>query len=297
VIALADRGQLAIGFDESGRNRLIFLTLMAVGWGSFLLSPGPARMWLTGEMFAVILLTGLITSVASVGQYASLTLHRPFIDAQLGAADALLGIDVPSVADWARQHPWFVMVLERAYFTLTPQLLLIVPVLRFVKDRAALWEYAFNFYFCLVVTIVIFALWPAAGVYTLYDFVPLVDHSTPPHHIEIYRAGLERSIPWGSIDGLVSMPSFHTAMGCFVTWAVRRHWWLLVPVGITNLLLILATVFLGIHYAVDTVGGIVMFAAGAAVYARFEGWLLRELFVRETAPTTLSARQRSPQLS
>jgi membrane-associated phospholipid phosphatase len=146
--------------------------------------------------------------------------------------------------------------------------------------------------------VVIFTLWPAAGVYTLFDFAPLIDHSTPPHHIEMFRAGLQRSIPWGGLDGLVSMPSFHTAVGCFVTWAVRRHWWLLLPVALVNALLIMATVFLGIHYAVDIVGGIVMFACGAALYSRLEGWLLQDLFVRAPVPTSdVRTSQRSPQLS
>ena len=56
-----------------------------------------------------------------------------------------------------------------------------------------------------------------------------------------------------NIEGLVSMPSFHAAGALFVTWALRRTWWLFVPVALLNLWLIASTVLTGAHYAIDIV--------------------------------------------
>jgi hypothetical protein len=274
VAALALHGQMRVTLDEPGQIRVTLLGLCAIGWGAFLVTSGPRRMWLSAEMLAAILLTGILTSVVVFGQYVSQPLRLPLVDHLLLAGDVWLGIDTPALVEWTSRHPWLHVAMRRAYYTMTPQLLLIVPVLRLLKDRRAIWEYVFHYHVCLTATIVIFTLWPASGVYTVLDYTPLVSMATPAHHIEIFRSGAQRVITWGAIDGLVSMPSFHSAVGLFVTWAVRRHWWLLLPVGLVNLLLILGTVLLGVHYAVDVVATIAIFSASVVVYRRLERWIL-----------------------
>ena len=46
-----------------------------------------------------------------------------------------------------------------------------------------------------------------------------------------------------------------------VTWALRRRWWLIVPVSIVNVGLIAATFMSGAHYVVDLGGTLAMCAA------------------------------------
>jgi hypothetical protein len=270
--ALAIRGEIEVARDESGQLRMATLALVGIAWVAFLIVPGPKRTWLSAEALAAIVLTGMLSTIAVVAQYVSLPLRLPLIDDRLLAWDRLLGIDTPAIVAWTAEHRSLRIALTRAYVTMTPQLLLIVPLLRVLKDRAALWEYVFHFHFCLITCVVIFALWPAAGVYTMLEYTTLYPMNRPAEHIEAFRTGAQQVVAWGQLDGLISMPSFHTAVGCFVTWAVRRRWWLLVPVGIVNLLLILATVMLGVHYAVDAIAAIGIFAVSVALYRRLEGW-------------------------
>jgi membrane-associated phospholipid phosphatase len=246
---------------------------VGLAWAAFLVVPGPKRTWLSAEALAAVLLTGILSTIAVLAQYVVLPLRFPLIDNHLLAWDRLLGVDTPAIVAWTADHPWIRILLTRAYVTMAPQMLLIVVLLRALKDRGAIWEYVFHFHFCLITCIVVFGLWPAAGVYTMLDYTTLYPMTRPPQHIEAFRSGLQHLIPWGEIDGLVSMPSFHTAVACFVTWAVRRRWWFLVPIGIVNLLLILATVMLGVHYAVDAIAAIGIFAISVVTYRRLEGWL------------------------
>ena len=37
--------------------------------------------------------------------------------------------------------------------------------------------------------------------------------------------GSMTTVPWDNLEGLVSLPSFHTAGAAIVTWAFRQHPW------------------------------------------------------------------------
>ena len=56
-------------------------------------------------------------------------LNRPTIDGLLAAADARLGIHVPSLAAWTREHPQVNTVLLYAYESFVVQLTLTVPII------------------------------------------------------------------------------------------------------------------------------------------------------------------------
>lgn len=95
-------------------------------------------------MFLLITTLGHIVAPA---QYVAAALNGPLIDPALAAADSVFRVSVADLAEWTRRHPAINRLLVQAYFTLFWQFLLIVPVLGLVlRDRAALWEYAFHFH-------------------------------------------------------------------------------------------------------------------------------------------------------
>ncbi len=71
---------------------------------------------------------------------------------------------------------------------------------------------------------------------------------------------------YDNIDGLISIPSFHTAGGLMVTWAFRHHRAWLVTFAVVNVLLIAATVLSGTHYAIDVLATGVLFLGSLGLW-------------------------------
>lgn len=274
IVALYQRLGLSVAWDTF--TFLIPLPIILfVLWSYFFLVPGRPREWRIPETLFIYLLLHLLTQIVITGQYAAGALNRPTIDPLLAAADAMLGIHVPSMAEWTRAHPVVNTVLLYAYESFGPQLLLTIPVLGLVlSDRRALMEYAFHFHFCAIVTLVCFALFPAACAFTYYGFDSTFDQARFIAHFEGIRNGTLRVIRFDDLEGLVSMPSFHVAAGIFVTWAFRRYRILLLPLVVLNAGLIIATFMSGTHYFIDAIGTLLMFAVSIWTYRRWAEPLL-----------------------
>src|SRR5262249_22106064 len=111
-------------------------------------------------------------------------------------------------------------------------------------------------------------VWPAAGPFAVWDYTPLVDASRIVAHIAGLRDGTLREVAWRDVDGLISMPSFHTAVGLIIPWVLRRH-----PVScavaiVINVGLISGTVLTGVHYLVDVLATVPIFALSVYAYRR-----------------------------
>ena len=246
------------------------LCLLAL-WGAHVLMPSRRQgEWVVTE---AILVTGLIATVTIIGspfQYAAIAFKRPLVDQWLAAADAGMGIHVPALVEWTRAHPSIQQMLSSAYFSLLPQFILPIAVVGcWFKDRAALWEYAFHFHVCVIVTLLGLALWPAACAFTYYGFDSLLDQTRFIRHFHEFRTGVQTMVQPSDVEGMISFPSFHVAGALMVTWAFRRHRYWLMGLGMLNAWLIAATVFTGAHYAIDIVATAVMFAASIGMWKRF----------------------------
>jgi membrane-associated phospholipid phosphatase len=250
---------------ETARPVLGLVGGALVGWAYYAANPGSPREWIFPEAALVMALVLMSSVIGAPLQYAALAWQRPIIDPSLSAADRALGISVRDLVHWTAQHPGLVWLLRHAYFTLLWQLFTPMLLLPVFNDRAALWEYAWHFLFCSIVTVVCLAVWPAACVFLYQDFHPLIDQSRFINHFNAARAGALQVLDFGDLEGLVSFPSFHVAGAWMVTWAFRRSW-LWVPLLLINVLLSAATVLLGVHYAVDLFATGVMVTTSVIVY-------------------------------
>lgn len=246
------------------------LCLIAL-WGAHVVVPARRQSeWVVTEAILVTALIAAVTIIGSPFQYAAIALKRPLVDEWLAAADAGMGIYVPGLVEWTRAHPWIQPPLWYAYFSLLPQLILPVAVVGcWFKDRAALWEYAFHFHVCVIVTLLGLALWPAACAFTYYGFDSLLDQTRFIRQFHEFRTSAQVLVQPGDVEGMISFPSFHVAGALMVTWAFRRrHRWL-IGLGILNTGLVAATVLTGAHYAIDIVATAAMFAASIGLWRLF----------------------------
>jgi len=243
------------------------LASMAGLFAYFVCEPGSGREKALPDAILVTFLLLLLTNIGSPAQYLAVTLRRPLIDAYLARADSWMGFHVPTLAAWTWAHPLIAAVLRVAYATLLPQFLLPILVLGIWSgDRERLWEYCFHFHFCLLVTLTCLAIWPAACAFTYYGFNSAIDQSRFVSHFESLRQGSFHLIRFDDLEGLISMPSFHTAGALMVTWAFRGYRRLFCTLLVVNVALILSTFMTGAHYFIDVVATIALFAVSVVLY-------------------------------
>jgi hypothetical protein len=245
---------------------LMLIGCLLIGWTYFVRTKTTSVERRIAEVFLIFALLLALAVIVTPAQYAAAALTRPPIDPLLARADAFLGVHVPTLVAWTRQHPRLNRVFIWAYFTLLWQFALTVPALALVRDRRALWEYIFHFHVCSVVTLLAFAMFPAACAFSYYGFESTIPQGGFIADFDGMRTGVLRVLEFGKMEGLVSMPSFHVAGAMMVTWAFRRHAWVLVPLAAINALLAVATFMTGAHYGVDTLGTFVMFAGSLGLW-------------------------------
>ncbi len=248
---------------------LILVSILLAVWGYFYYLPGRANEWILAESAFILFLFLLFGSIGPPAQYVAVALNRPLVDPWLAAGDAHMGVNVPALTAWTRTHPLIANVLRHAYVTLLPQFFLPIVILGPVlRNRRHMWEYAFHFHFCSLVTLAALALFPAECPFTYYGYECLVNMARFIRHFHGFRDGTLTVIRFDDIEGLISFPSFHVAGAVMVTWAFRRHRWFFIPLLGLNAALTAATVMLGIHYAIDTVATAVMFAGSLIIHRR-----------------------------
>jgi hypothetical protein len=252
---------------------LVLSGALAALWISLLIIPGDSRVRrrVAEGTAATVLFLSLIQITAPM-QYGAIALGRPFVDAWLDGADRWLGVDVAILTAWTAQYGWLVAVLNLAYNSLVPQLLLPLVILPMTGDREGLWEYLWHLHISLIGALICLALWPTVYVFTYRQFDPLVAPALVQHvmsQLWSLHAGTFRVVVLQDMQGLISFPSFHTAAAVAVTWSLRRQSrWLWMPVALLNVGLVSATVLLGLHYVTDLIGTAVLLAASLAMYRR-----------------------------
>ena len=259
-------------------TRVLLWPVAFLPWIYFVLWPGREHEWAIPDSIAALLLISTCSVVSVLAQYAALSLGRSFIDAQLADADAALGISVPAIVRWLSAHPRLTQLLVVAYTSYQPQVLLGPFVIAFLGGRRALWVYVCAYHLCLAAAIISLAIWPSEYIYAHYGFTPLIpDLGERAHaHLEAIRSGQLPVLRLGEAQGLISMPSFHAAIGMLLPWCLRRRLWLALPLAVLDAGLLIGTAILGLHYVVDvlaTMAGlpVILYASERIVSRAFTG--------------------------
>ena len=115
--------------------------------------------------------------------------------------------------------------------------------------------------FASILTSIIFALFPARGVYLHYgvslDGVVKIGTFNFHHGLDYLRGG-GRQISRSLMTGLVSFPSYHMAEVVLFTWAGWSVKWLRWPLLALNLVVVVSIPIIGAHYFIDVVGGAIV---------------------------------------
>ncbi|MCO5398523.1 phosphatase PAP2 family protein [Ralstonia soli] len=213
--------------------------------------------------FALVAQSGALivtfTCAMSVLSYLLVSIAPPIVDTQLAAIDAQLGFDWPHLYIWVHTRPTLHLVLQLTYYSALLQLGLI-PMLAGLLGRSDhLREFVANLMLSCALLLVISTPWPAAGAFVFYGIASPSDLAMVSHFGAL-RDGTMRVIDLAQMQGLVSLPSYHTAMALFFVQAMRWTRTGLVLSGLLNALMILATPTEGGHYLVDVIAGVALWA-------------------------------------
>jgi hypothetical protein len=200
-------------------------------------------------------------------------------DEMLVRLDRRLGFDWAHWFVFVNGHVALKLVLAFAYTSLMPQILLSVMHFswRCREDRSC--ELLANSILALLLTAVVFALFPAMGPGTAVPELAklyLVD-------LTGLHDGTSSSFDVTKLDGIVAFPSFHTALAVLLTYA-HRGGVLFCPVAALNAVMLVSVPSEGGHYLSDVLAGAaIAVMAIAAFRATIRGTQLGRIGVMRPA--------------
>jgi membrane-associated phospholipid phosphatase len=225
---------------------------------------------------AIVYATELITQIfliiflGEILTYGAAASGLPYRDAELFAADRWLGFDLQTYLGFVDARPWLALFSLVAYMTMLWQAPVVFVMLSLTGRVERLQDFAVALVVSLVITIAIFALFPALGWYGYLRITPgafphLSFFATFVSHLEDIRSGALRAIPIDDIRGIISFPSYHAAAAALAVWAlwpIRVMRW---PLLILNTAMVASTPIEGTHYFVDVIGGLAVSASSVLV--------------------------------
>ena len=231
----------------------------------------------------------LFTFIALLGAIASYPVaaaSHGFVDAGLARVDALLHFDWIAWYRTVAAHPLLQRIGRFAYESIYWSPVILLGYYAWTEREREAWRFMARFWTAAVLTLGVFRFMPAIGplAYLWHGAVPYMPESAlwQPELIPPLRLHAMHLIDLGTLRGLVSAPSFHTAAAVLyivAAWPIRR---LRVPLILLNGAMLIATPVEGTHYLTDMLIGALV--AGCAI--GLHDWLASQ---RQTAPTAVLA--------
>ena len=208
----------------------------------------------------------MIISGVALGFYCYLTsrFNLPLIDAELIAADRLIGFDWRALLGWMNERPELGALLSACYRSFGAQIVIIVCLLFAGKHILHARRFMASFLLAGILCTTLAAFLPAVGAYAFYNLSsadypnlnPAVGRSHEPILLGL-RDGAITTLLF-PVQGIVTFPSFHAAVGVLLIYACLPLRWLRLVFIVLNLGMIAATPIDGGHYLVDVVAGVAL---------------------------------------
>ncbi len=227
---------------------------------------------------------------AAILNYLGFMAGRPLYDADLVAADQVLGFDWLGFVSWLASIPHLNGVLFLAYSSSLVQVAAIVAFLALSGRTGRLDWFVLSFMASALITIAVWVGFPSYGAYFYYFGldrpIPGAGLAVDPSYARTLIAMHGGSFPplrFDNVVGLIGFPSFHTCLAvlCGVALIGVRG---LGPVAIAvNGLVLFSVPAQGGHHLVDVFGGIVTVLLAMWLARRMRGTIL------DAAPRPISA--------
>jgi hypothetical protein len=223
-------------------------------------------------------------ATAAVLSYLGASCALPLQDETMERLDLALGFDWSAWRNALLERPALYRLLVVAYNTLFSQYLLVVIYFSKRDKFARIEELMLLMCATLVPTVLIAAIWPALGPFAVHgvgDLAYLRD-------LLALRAGGPWHFESLAMQGIITMPSYHTVLAVLFTYAFRRTGLFGYAIATLNLAMLLSIPPVGGHYLVDVLAGGALALGAIAVWrasrhgvSRIPLGLWRETFARQ----------------
>jgi membrane-associated phospholipid phosphatase len=211
----------------------------------------------------------------------------PLNDATLARIDQTLGFDWLALQRITAANAWLSWAGSWIYATSGLHMVLAWVVLGVAGQTARLSQFFSALAVSTAVVLLICGVVPAAGAYAFYGITDgqlghLKGTGAGVWHLEHFyalRDGTLRYIDLQKTEGLVTFPSYHTAIAVLSGWSLWRVRWLGLPSACYSAVVILTTLPIGGHHLIDLIAGAAITAASIALAAWVERTPLTSLQV------------------
>ena len=203
--------------------------------------------------------------------------RMPLADEWLSAADLALGFDWLGYVLWADQNPILLYAMDFTYTGLDYYAAFLFIVLALRPDAVLRCQELIRLFLMTAIPITaIGALFPAKAAMAYYapsgTLFQHISDTTGSYHMAAMQA--LRNDPYHVLDlqhlpGLVTFPSFHTAMGIVAIYCARGHSIIFALMVLINITMIASTPVFGSHYAIDIIAGIAFSLLAIAIHRKF----------------------------
>lgn len=205
---------------------------------------------------------------------AGLRLGAPTIDPLLLRADALAGIRVEDAVRAFARHRWLIDGLAWFYNASSLAVVALIAWLVVRGERRLTWELLATVVVAMQVIALCSIATPAVGAMAHTGMLDLQGSGLPRgagvYHLDAFarfHAGADPVLRLGDMNGLVTFPSFHTVLALLATQALAHTRWRWLGVAWTAVVIV-STIPIGGHYAVDLLAGFLIWAACVGVARR-----------------------------
>lgn len=207
-----------------------------------------------------------------------------FRDADLAAADALLGLRTPDVMAAVERLPDLRDLLQQTYETLVYLIVLAILLPPLLGKTRRFKEYIVACIVSVLVAFPLFAVFQAQGTWVHYGYAPAINQD---EYLRTFAA-LKRE-PHYVMDldysrGLIMFPSFHTILAVLSAVAVASVPYVRWLAGVWAALIVISTVTTGTHYVVDVLAGLAVAGVAAAAAKGFGRLERRRAQTAATSP-------------
>ncbi|MGB7372863.1 MAG: phosphatase PAP2 family protein [Pontixanthobacter sp.] len=209
--------------------------------------------------------------------HISMANSMPFADPWISALDHAIGFDWLAYSLWVDQNYWLRYAMDQAYTRLdhyAALLFLLLALRSNARERCG--EFIRLFLWTALFCMGVGALFPAEAAMLYYapdeSLFLWATHDTGSYHMQsltALRTDPGHVLHLQQLPGLVTFPSFHTAMGVIAIYCSRGTWWLFGPMLAINLLMIASTPVFGSHYAADIIAGTIVALGMIAIHRTF----------------------------
>lgn len=228
---------------------------------------------------------------SAVFMYLASATDVPLVDGDLAALDATLGFNWRSFLEASNASPTFALILVIAYHSLMPQVMGLFLIYSAVRRAEKVLEFVALLAISSVFTGGLMAMLPAAGAYAYFSPPPAAfDAFTAQagmwHYAELLklRSGETFTLFVANAQGLVTFPSYHTAVGIMIVYTLRNVRWVVGPIAVLNAVMIVGTLPEGGHHLSDVIAGALV-AAASILAVRAVAGMGQERYEPEQAPT------------